>query len=376
MPLCPNRDVRGNGASLVVVAAAALTVERADDDGDDSAWCRPRRRLATRVVVVAAAAVVVVVARIFARDATRASRCPTGARVATPRLRAAPLKVSGALSAHDDDDRRRLGARARGRTSEMRGAMNANAALPARAATRATSRRATTTTTRTRRASMTSRKATTTRTRAVGINDAEKPPEETVAGVELQLGRAAMLGFLGTTVGDVLTRGDGPIEQLGDEFSYVARHVVNPVEVARDALEVAGFYVESVVLIWFLLGGSLLLGFWQGARSPIKTVSGKSAKQRAEAAFGEIEKAYETTVREQKPYELFNGRLAMLGTAFAFVGDVETGGLGPLEQVQLESGIPIIDEEIFALVFLAGVSFNVVATGVTAVRRAYVKGRE
>jgi hypothetical protein len=95
MPLCPNRDVRGNGASLVVVAAAALTVERADDDGDDSAWCRPRRRLATRVVVVVvAAAVVVVVARIFARDATRASRCPTGARVATPRLRAAPLKVA------------------------------------------------------------------------------------------------------------------------------------------------------------------------------------------------------------------------------------------------------------------------------------------
>ena len=256
--------------------------------------------------------------------------------------------------------------------------MRANTALPARSATRATSRRATTTTTttRTRRASVTSRKATTTRTRAVGINDAEKPPEEAAAGVELQLGRAAMLGFLGTTVGDVLTRGDGPIKQLGDEFSYVARHVVNPVEVARDALEVAGFYVESVVLIWFLLGGSLLLGFWQGARSPIKTVSGKSAKQRAEAAFGEIEKAYETTVREQKPYELFNGRLAMLGTAFAFVGDVETGGLGPLEQVQLESGIPIIDEEIFALVFLAGVSFNVVATGVTAVRRAYVKGRE
>ena len=375
MPLCPNRDVRGNGASLVVVAAAALTVERADDDGDDSAWCRPRRRLATRVVVV--------VRRRRRRRRRAHLRSRRDACVAMSDRRArrdasasSGAAKSGALSAHDDDDRRRLGARARGRTSEMRGAMNANAALPARAATRATSRRATTTTTRTRRASMTSRKATTTRTRAVGINDAEKPPEETVAGVELQLGRAAMLGFLGTTVGDVLTRGDGPIEQLGDEFSYVARHVVNPVEVARDALEVAGFYVESVVLIWFLLGGSLLLGFWQGARSPIKTVSGKSAKQRAEAAFGEIEKAYETTVREQKPYELFNGRLAMLGTAFAFVGDVETGGLGPLEQVQLESGIPIIDEEIFALVFLAGVSFNVVATGVTAVRRAYVKGRE
>jgi photosystem II protein len=187
-----------------------------------------------------------------------------------------------------------------------------------------------------------------------------------------------MLGFLGTTVGDVLTRGDGPIEQLTMESSYVARHV-NPMEIARDALELGGFYIESVVLVWLVLGSALLLGFSQGMRNPIRTVSGRNAGQRAQAsaaAFSEIEKAYETNVREQKPYELFNGRLAMLGTAFAFVGDVETGGLGPLEQVNQEFGIPVVDEEIFAILFLAGVSFNVVSTGVTAFRRAYAKGRE
>jgi len=216
-------------------------------------------------------------------------------------------------------------------------------------------------------------------TRAVGVGGAGGDADaDRIEGVELGLGRAAMLGFLGTTVGDVLTRGDGPIEQLTMESSYVARHV-NPMEIARDALELGGFYIESVVLVWLVLGSALLLGFSQGMRNPIRTVSGRNAGQRAQAsaaAFSEIEKAYETNVREQKPYELFNGRLAMLGTAFAFVGDVETGGLGPLEQVNQEFGIPVVDEEIFAILFLAGVSFNVVSTSVTAFRRAYAKGRE
>jgi len=221
---------------------------------------------------------------------------------------------------------------------------------------------------------------TTTTTRAVGVGGAGGDADDAdgIEGVELGLGRAAMLGFLGTTVGDVLTRGDGPIEQLTLESSYVARHV-NPMELARDALELGGFYVESVVLVWLVLGSALLLGFSQGMRNPIRTVSGRNAGQRAQAsaaAFSEIEKAYETNVREQRPYELFNGRLAMLGTAFTFVGDVETGGLGPLEQVNREFGIPVVDEEIFAILFLAGVSFNVVSTGVTAFRRAYAKGRE
>ncbi|OUS48235.1 photosystem II 22 kda polypeptide [Ostreococcus tauri] len=188
--------------------------------------------------------------------------------------------------------------------------------------------------------------------------------ERDVTDIEINLGRAAMLGFLGTTLGDVITRGEGPIEQLEDEAAYVINHV-NPVDLARDALEVAGIYVESVILVWLLLGCALLLGVSQGMRNPIRTVSGRTTKQ-----------PYETNVKEQKPYELFNGRLAMLGSAFAFVGDVRTGGLGPLEQVQNEVGIPVIDEEIFAVIFLGGVALNVVSTGITAFRRAYAKGRE
>jgi photosystem II protein len=44
-------------------------------------------------------------------------------------------------------------------------------------------------------------------------------------------------------------------------------------------------------------------------------------------------------VRDQKPYELFNGRLAMLGITFALIGDTVTGGsgMGPLEQLNIET---------------------------------------
>ena len=121
---------------------------------------------------------------------------------------------------------------------------------------------------------------------------------DALEGVELGLGRAAMLGFLGTTVGDALTRGDGPIEQLTLESSYVARHV-NPMELARDALELGGFYVESVVLVWLVLGSALLLGFSQGLRNPIRTVSGRHAGQRAQAAFSEIERRTKLTFEDK-----------------------------------------------------------------------------
>ena len=80
-------------------------------------------------------------------------------------------------------------------------------------------------------------------------------------------------------------------------------------------------------------------------------------------------------VKEQEPYERFNGRLAMVGFALACVGDVGSGGLGPLEQLDLETGIPVIDAELFGAFFLFGVFFNVVATGVTVTSRAWQKGK-
>lgn len=127
----------------------------------------------------------------------------------------------------------------------------------------------------------------------------EEAKESTSSGeLELNLGRAAMLGFLGTTVGDVLTRGEGPIEQLAAEGSYFARHV-NPLEVAKDALEVAGFYVESVVLVWFMLGSVLLLGVSQGLRNPIKTVSGRARSSAPRRRFRKSKRRTKST-RESK----------------------------------------------------------------------------
>merc|ERR1719258_621435 len=75
-----------------------------------------------------------------------------------------------------------------------------------------------------------------------------------------------------------------------------------------------------------------------------------------------VKDALDVQVRTQRPYELFNGRLAMLGFAFAVVGEAVTKQ-GPLEQLNLETGVPVIDEELFGAFFLLGVVFNVVATG-------------
>ena len=49
-----------------------------------------------------------------------------------------------------------------------------------------------------------------------------------------------MLGFFFTTVGDVATRGEGPLEQLRDEETYVMTHI-NPVSLVQDALGLADF---------------------------------------------------------------------------------------------------------------------------------------
>ena len=50
-------------------------------------------------------------------------------------------------------------------------------------------------------------------------------------------------------------------------------------------------------------------------------------------------------------------------------------GSGPLEQLNGETGIPVIDAELFGAFFLLGVLFNVVATGVTVGTRAWQKGK-
>ena len=199
--------------------------------------------------------------------------------------------------------------------------------------------------------------------------------------LETKLGRAAMVGFFFTTVGDVVTRGEGPVEQLRDEQMFLLNHI-NPATVAKDILEVGGIYVESVFIVWLCLAAAFILAVQQGLSSPVRTYSSKKNKRESLKANGErvgvmlesVRDALNLQVQEQKPYELFNGRLAMMGFAFALVGEAVTSQ-GPLEQLNLETGVPVIDSELFGAFFIAGVFFNVVATGATVGKRAWAKGK-
>lgn len=208
---------------------------------------------------------------------------------------------------------------------------------------------------------------------------------EDAKSLETRLGRAAMLGFFFTTVGDVVTRGEGPLEQLRDEETYVLNHI-NPVGLVQDALGLAGFYVETVLLVWLCLAACFLLAVQNGLANPVRTYSSKGtsrknalktsqAASRVDNTITGFKEALRDVVKEQSPYELFNGRLAMVGFALAVAGDRATGGLGPLEQLTFETGVPVIDAELFGAFFLFGVFFNVVATGVKVGAKAWKNGK-
>lgn len=204
--------------------------------------------------------------------------------------------------------------------------------------------------------------------------DKEEEDEQTfIAKTELNLGRSAMLGFAATTFLDVSTNGLGPIEQLIGEEKSLVTHVVNPLNLARDVLEVTGLYVESIILVWVFLSGVFLLAVTSGLRKPsTSTMSGMSrpnGENRVDAMAGIVKSAWREQVRENKKYEIFNGRLAMLGITASFIGDYFLAE-GPMEQVAQELGVPVIDQEIFALVFLSAASFLLVSTLVRVGRRA------
>ena len=203
--------------------------------------------------------------------------------------------------------------------------------------------------------------------------DEEEDEQTFIAKTELNLGRSAMLGFAATTYLDVSTNGLGPIEQLIGEEKSLVTHVVNPLNLARDVLEVTGLYVESIILVWVFLSGVFLLAVTSGLRKPsTSTMSGMSrpnGENRVDAMAGIVKSAWREQVRENKKYEIFNGRLAMLGITASFIGDYFLAE-GPMEQVAQELGVPVIDQEIFALVFLSAASFLLVSTLVRVGRRA------
>ena len=155
--------------------------------------------------------------------------------------------------------------------------------------------------------------------------DKEEEDQTFMAKTGLNLGRSAMLGFAATTFLDVSTNGLGPIEQLIGEEKSLVTHVVNPLNLAKDVLEVTGLYVESIILVWVFLSGVFLLAVTSGLRKPsTSTMSGMSrpnGENRVDAMAGIVKSAWREQVRENKKYEIFNGRLAMLGITASFIGD-------------------------------------------------------
>jgi len=71
--------------------------------------------------------------------------------------------------------------------------------------------------------------------------------------------------------------------------------------------------------------------------------------------------------------ELFNGRLAMVGVTCAGVGELITGK-GPLEQVNLETGVPVLQEEVWISAFALAMLYNFVAASTAAIREAVALG--
>jgi photosystem II protein len=228
---------------------------------------------------------------------------------------------------------------------------------------------------RRRRRNQTTTKITSTSSSSTKETTREEEEQESggLAKTERNLGRSAMLGFAATTLLDASTDGLGPIEQLIGEEKSLVTHVVNPVNLAKDLLEVTGLYVESILLVWVFLSGVFLLAVTSGLRKPTTTtmsgLSRPNGENRVDAMAGVVKSAWREQVRENKKYELFNGRLAMLGITASFIGDYFLAE-GPMEQVAQELGVPVIDQEIFALVFLSAASFLLVSTLVRVGRRA------
>jgi photosystem II 22kDa protein len=191
--------------------------------------------------------------------------------------------------------------------------------------------------------------------------------------LEKMLGRSAMLGFAFTTILDSFNGGLGPIEQIFMEEKIVVTHYVNPINIAKDLLEVTGLYVESILIVWFFLSGVFLLAIMSGMKGRKSNFNqireGENNANTFDKASAVVKEAWREQVEENRKWETFNGRLAMLGITASFVGDYLLAE-GPMEQVAQEIGVPVIDQEIFVLVFLSAISFLTISTAVRVGRRA------
>lgn len=196
---------------------------------------------------------------------------------------------------------------------------------------------------------------------AARASEAEAEAEGKAEEVERNAGRAAMVGFVACSVGDALTRGEGPLAQLVDEERWVVARI-DPLTFVKDVLEVGEVYVETLTLLWVWVLVVFLIGLGSGLVRP--TVVDESAKDAPAPDLGSaFAAAVQDSLSENRDAELLNGRLAMVGITLAAFGE-ELTGQGPLEQLSLETGIPAIGIEGWLLAFGGTLLFT--ATGAAA----------
>ena len=186
--------------------------------------------------------------------------------------------------------------------------------------------------------------------------------------VETNAGRAAMLGFVACTVFDAMTNGDGPILQLSLEESWAVAHI-DPLTFVKDVLEVGEVYIETLTLLWVWVLCVFVLGLGSGLvrATPVVDVDDDdSAANPQSPSLGDAYAAAVTQAQNNTDAELLNGRLAMIGMTFVAFGE-EITGQGPLEQLSLETGVPVIGVEGFAFAF----GLSMLYTSTTAVASTF-----
>ena len=111
---------------------------------------------------------------------------------------------------------------------------------------------------------------------------------------------------------------------------------VNPVTLLR-TLALGGIYVETVFIAWICLACRSSSPSSEASPTRCARTRGRGDEARPEAksekqfdaVVSSLKEAVDDVVKEQEPYERFNGRLAMVGFARVRRGR-RLGGLGPL----------------------------------------------
>nr|DAA05917.1 TPA_inf: chloroplast photosystem II 22 kDa PsbS protein precursor psbS [Acetabularia acetabulum] len=164
---------------------------------------------------------------------------------------------------------------------------------------------------------------------------------------ELFVGRLAMIGFASAIIGELLT-GKGALAQFGLETGI-------PITDTEPLV---------IGLVIFNLVAALL---------PAKGVFVPSDEEEEERPKGSLQDPSISILQPlkflgisgfgfTKANELFVGRVAQLGFAFALIGEAVTGK-GPLAQFDIETGLPLSDTEPLLLAFIAFTLFAAINEG-------------